>query len=123
MIAVLGRDHLGCHARVIAIAFDQAGRPLGRSHAALRLVHTGELRVLGDSHAERWPAELQRLGGLVTNYLALTMFRTVTHLVWDFRFDFVPRQMLRQLLIARLADVSPPLVGIDQHLGFFECLG
>ena len=70
VIAVLGGDDLGGHARVVAVAFDQALRPRRFFHAALRLAFAGILGNQRHADLELGRLEFQRLLAVVADQLS-----------------------------------------------------
>ena len=102
VITVFAGDDFGRDAGVVAIAFDQAFRSRRLGDAARRLAVADVFRDQRYADLELRPLELQRLEAVVADQLPLAVLVAMLHVVGHRGFDFVTRQMLRQLFVARL---------------------
>lgn len=103
MIAVFAGNHLGCHARVVAVAFDQPGGTLGRCHAALGRRLANIFRILRLDNIKFRPLENERFRRVEADQRPRAVLGAVLHLVGHVRFNFATRQVLGQLLVAGFA--------------------
>ncbi len=105
MITILGCDDLRRDRRVVAVAFHQPLRTNGLFHAALRPLRARELRNQRDPHAELGAFVFQRLHPVVADDFPLAVCRAEPHVSGNRRFDFITRQVSRQLFVPRLVAV------------------
>jgi len=96
VVAILGRDDLGRHPGVVAIAFHQADRTLGRGHAALRILRARILGILGDPNAKLGREVFQLFGRIVAHELTRAVRGAALDVLGDVALDLVPLQMLGQ---------------------------
>lgn len=98
MESILRCDDLGGHRSVVVIALHQPRGALRRGHAAISVILTGILGVLGHADPQLGTLELQRLDRVIADQGPFTVLRAVFLLLRYRRFDFVSRQVLRQRL-------------------------
>ena len=117
VVAVLGRDDFAGHARVVAVAFDQALRPRRFFHSACRLAFAGIFGNPGHPDLELGPLEFERLLAVVADQLPRAMLGTASGFRRRFQGDFVTRKVSGKRLVAGLPRfVEPTLVLLDDDL-------
>ena len=108
MKSTLRGHDLGGHARVVAVALDQALRPRRLHHATLGVRSADELGIFGHPHPQLGTLELQRLRDVVADQLTRTMLGTLLLIRRHVRDHFVAFQMLGQLFVADFAGLFLP---------------
>lgn len=115
VVAVLVRDDLGGHARVVAVALDQADGSRGFDDAALFVPLADTLGSTGADDDELGRHDLKRLPPVMTDDRPLAVHGAEPLVLWDGQQHLDPGQVSRELFVPRLGRLLlPPVVAFDR---------